>query len=236
MTLQSDAAATFLALVADADSGARQLYADYLTPRHWSLLHAASGPEALALAIGHHPNVIVSETSLPGFDGFALCELLHHDVGTSGIPFMFITADATPGNLARAQRSSAGAVLTKPCQPAEVEEAWELIAHGREICDRSQTLTRKAREQVTAAQALLDRAATQRMTLKKAHHRGDTMTPPSAPPELRCEVCDAKLEYVRSHIGGVSIKHLEQWDYYVCPAGCGRFEYRVRTRKMRKAS
>ena len=235
MTLQSDAAATFLALVADADSGARRLYADCLTPRHWSVLLADSGPEALAMAISHHPDVIVSETSLPGFDGFALCELLHIDAGTSGIPLMFITADATPGNLARAQRSGADAVLTKPCRPAKLLDAVEVLAPGGQILDRSQVLTRKASDQVAASQALLDGAATQRMTLKKAHHRGDTTTPPSAPPELRCELCDGNLDYVRSHIGGVSIKNPEQWDYYVCPASCGHFEYRVRTRKLRKA-
>ena len=187
------------------------------------------------MAIGHHPDVIVSETSLPGFDGFALCELLHIDAGTSGIPFMFITADATPGNLARAQRSGADAVLTKPCRPAKLLDAVEVLAPGGQILDRSQVLTRKASDQVAATQALLDRAATQRMTLKKAHHRGDTTTPPSAPPELRCELCDGNLDYVRSHIGGVSIKNPEQWDYYVCPASCGHFEYRVRTRKLRKA-
>ena len=34
-------------------------------------------------------------------------------------------------------------------------------------------------------------------------------------------------------IGGVSAKHAEQWDYYVCPRSCGTFQFRHRTRKVR---
>ena len=95
-------------------------------------------------------------------------------------------------------------------------------------------LTARAEQQLAAAQALLERAGAQRLTLKKAHLRGDTTTPPERPPVLRCAFCDRELQYVRSHIGGVSSKHPEQWDYFVCSFGCGEFEYRARTRKLRK--
>ena len=54
-----------------------------------------------------------------------------------------------------------------------------------------------------------------------------------APPTLRCPMCDSRLQYERSHVGGVSEKHAEQWDYYVCQAACGTFQYRQRTRKLR---
>jgi hypothetical protein len=39
--------------------------------------------------------------------------------------------------------------------------------------------------------------------------------------------------YEHSHVGGVSQRHPEQWDYYRCSA-CGRFQYRQRTRKLRR--
>jgi hypothetical protein len=54
------------------------------------------------------------------------------------------------------------------------------------------------------------------------------------PPELVCPDCDAPLAYLRSHLGGVSSKHPEQWDYYECPNQCGTFQHRTRTRKVRK--
>lgn len=43
------------------------------------------------------------------------------------------------------------------------------------------------------------------------------------------------LQYERSHIGGVSHVHAEQWDDYEC-AACGTFQYRQRTRKLRRVS
>jgi CheY-like chemotaxis protein len=224
-----------LALIVDGDLSTRQLYADCFTPHHWTVLQADTGPEGLAMAISRHPDVIVSETRLRGFDGFTLCQLLHNDVGTSGIPFLFVTADASEANVTRAQQSSADAVITKPCLPAAVLRAMAgVIARSRQVRRRSQELTEKAGQQLARAQALIERAGAQRLTLKKAHLRGDTTTPPSPPPLLRCGSCDGTLQYVRSHIGGVSSKHPEQWDYFMCPAGCGHFEYRARTRKLRK--
>jgi CheY-like chemotaxis protein len=72
------------------------------------------------------------------------------------------------------------------------------------------------------------------LTKPWAHRRGDTVNPPIAPPTLVCPLCDRPLMYRRSHVGGVSSKHSEQWDYFDCEAGCGTFQYRTRTRKLRK--
>jgi hypothetical protein len=46
--------------------------------------------------------------------------------------------------------------------------------------------------------------------------------------------CDLTLRYLRSHIGGVNARNPEQWDYFECARGCGTFQYRERTRKLRK--
>jgi len=66
--------------------------------------------------------------------------------------------------------------------------------------------------------------------------REDTTTPPNSPPDLRCPLCDQTLQYRTSHVGGVSERHREQWDYFECPNGCGDFQYRQRTRKLRNVS
>src|SRR5882724_9323311 len=56
--------------------------------------------------------------------------------------------------------------------------------------------------------------------------------PPSvAPPTLSCPLCDHRLIYERSHIGGVTRRHAEQWDDFTC-AQCGVFQYRQRTRSL----
>jgi hypothetical protein len=70
--------------------------------------------------------------------------------------------------------------------------------------------------------------------LSRTHHRHDTTAPPLTPPVLVCPSCDQPLMYQRSHVGGVSARHQEQWDYYECVAGCGSFQYRQRTRRLRR--
>jgi len=69
--------------------------------------------------------------------------------------------------------------------------------------------------------------------LSRVHERRATSVPPLAPPALVCPACDAPMTYVTSRIGGVSERHPEQWDYFVCEHGCGTFQYRQRTRKLR---
>jgi hypothetical protein len=81
-----------------------------------------------------------------------------------------------------------------------------------------------------------DPAMMKKTTLKASLRRGDTTTPPVVPPTLVCPACDRPLTYQRSHVGGVNERLKEQWDYFVCPAGCGAFQYRNRTRKLRKVS
>jgi hypothetical protein len=63
--------------------------------------------------------------------------------------------------------------------------------------------------------------------------RFDTSTPPHAVPFLVCPSCDRRLEYRKSRVGGVTSRFAEQWDEFICPATCGTFEYRHRTRKLR---
>jgi hypothetical protein len=59
------------------------------------------------------------------------------------------------------------------------------------------------------------------------------LVPPASAPHLRCALCDAPLMYQRSYVGGVTPKFSEQWDDDRCPRGCGEFQYRHRTRRVR---
>jgi len=107
---------------------------------------------------------------------------------------------------------------------------------SKELRARSRAATSTLAAQLARSEALLERsrATAKRVTMSHALHRHDTTTPPVAPPALVCPACDLPLQYARSHIGGVSERHLEQWDYYECAAGCGTFQYRERTRRLRK--
>ena len=231
----------FVALLVDRDQDTRHMYAEYLKLGNWHVDEASDGREALAKAIALHPDVIITETRLPGIDGITLCGLLRRDVTTNAIPVIFVTGDAYPADVERAMSAGGDLVLTKPCLPEDLlTRLRTVVGDSRQLRTRAAAVRVDALDRLARADDVLSRSVDtvrrhRHLTLKKAHRRGDTINPPVAPPTLVCPLCDKPLTYRRSHVGGVSSRHSEQWDYFDCEAGCGTFQYRVRTRKLRKA-
>jgi CheY-like chemotaxis protein len=214
------------------------MYGEYLRLANYEIDETADGREALAKALSRRHDVIVTETWLTGIDGYHLCALLRRDPATAQTPIVVVTGDAYEADLARAREAGATAVLVKPCLPET------LLAELRRLENRT-TVPRRDRTaelQDTGTDTIRPDASIQqphdtarkKPGLSRAHRRGDTSTPPVHPPALVCPSCDATLIYRRSHVGGVSARHQEQWDYFECPVGCGTFQYRQRTRKLRK--
>jgi CheY-like chemotaxis protein len=199
------------ALVVDPDKDTREMYAEYFQRKHWRTLTAQDGSDALAQIIRAQPSIIVTELRLPHFDGWRLVSVLKSDKSTSAIPVVVVTADVLGGSLDRAKAAGADVVLTKPCLPdALFEAAVRAVAEGQnaETSYQGRPPVRRAYARITDFHA-------------------------DAPPRLSCPKCDRELRYDRSYLGGVNL-HKEQWDYFTCRGGCGRFCYRRRTRKMRR--
>jgi hypothetical protein len=133
---------------------------------------------------------------------------------------VILTGDTFTADLDRARQSGADTVMTKPCLP---DQLFEEI---RRLARRGPTLP--ALDGIPARM--------RKASLKDPGLRRDTTAPPAAPPALFCPNCDRLLVYERSHIGGVGGRATEQWDYFNCPGGCGTFQYRSRTRKLRRIS
>jgi CheY-like chemotaxis protein len=226
-----------LALIVDHDDDTRSMYSEYLKQAGCETDEAADGPDALAKAIALRPDVIVTETRLPGINGFELCEILRRDGVTRSIPIIVVTATGDPPSTARARTAGADVVLIKPCLPDALCDEIRRVTHqSRALGGRSQGTQTKFARHLTKSGELLERSPQQRRKfMARAHERRETTTPPVAPPELICPQCDRQLFYRHSNVGGVSAHHTEQWDYYDCSAGCGVFQYRQRTRKLKKA-
>jgi CheY-like chemotaxis protein len=216
-------------LIADPDSDARGLYRASLGQRGWVVEEAGDGTEALAKAFSRRPKVIVTEARLATIDGYTLCELLRRDLETRSVPVLFLTAATYPAQFDRARLAGADAVLAKPCLPERLlrEMDW-LIEHIGELQARRTART----QQAPRLPEVLDRSTGTRATQVRARQRFVTTAPTLAPPVLFCPSCERQLAYDRSHLGGVSDRFPEQWDYYVC-VNCGTFQYRQRTRKLR---
>jgi two-component system cell cycle response regulator DivK len=216
------------------------MYAEYLKLSACEIEEAEDGREALAKAISHSPDIIVTETRLPGLTGLQLCDVLRSDAATHNIPIVFVTADAFGTDVRRAHTAGADTVLVKPCLPETLLlEIQRLMALSADLRERARQTRDKIQEQLAASERVLAKSRAhheRRLTLSRAHLRGQTVDPPDPAPTLVCPHCDQPLLYARSHVGGVSARHAEQWDYYDCPTGCGTFQYRHRTRKLRRVS
>ena len=198
-----------VALLVDGDTDTRRMYAEYLRlSSAWLVDEAADGREALAKAISQRPAVVVTETRLPGMSGFDLCQILRSDTLTATISIVVVTGDALESDIRRARMSGADTVLVKPCLPERLHaEIDRVVARGNDPGDGDVTLL-VARPQ--------------------------TDPPHFTPPAALCPACEGPMRYLRSHMGGVGRRLREQWDYFECASGCGTFQYRQRTRKLRK--
>jgi CheY-like chemotaxis protein len=214
------AAVPKLVLIAEPSMDTLDLYKTYLVPRRYVVEHAMTGPEALAKALADPPDIVIIETQLPIIDGFALCGLLRDDPKTQRLPIVMLASDPRPVELDRARRAGASAVLVKPCTP-EV-----LFAE----------LSRIDEEPPATSETRFARAAANRHARAESrrYERYMTTAPPRTPPALRCPQCDGTLQYEQSYVGGVTQKFPEQWDQFRCSSGCGIFQYRQRTRSLRR--
>lgn len=94
------------------------------------VLIATNGRDALALARGKNPDVIVSDVLMPLMDGFMLCRELRRDKTLASIPLLLYTStfmDAKDADFALAL--GATAFRLKPRDPGD------LVVHVREVLD-----------------------------------------------------------------------------------------------------
>jgi len=210
-------------LLVDRHDDTRTMYAQYLQLKGCEVEQAVDGREALVKALTRRHEGIVTETHLSGIDGYQLCELLRRDPATRRTPLVVVTSDAQHSAHDRARNAGADAVLVKPCLPETIFAELRRLTGAAVAATPLTSNDRQTGE---------PRAASKRVVLSHIHKRGDTTTPPLPPPSLLCPVCDEALVYDHSHVGGVSARNSEQWDYYECPSHCGTFEYRQRTRRV----
>jgi len=221
-----------LTLLIDRDVDTRRMYATYFELAQYRIEEAEDGREALAKAISHRPDVVITDTRLPGISGLELCSLLRNDALTRHIPIVVVTSNGLDLEVKRARMAGADTVLVKPCPPELLfDEVRRLLDVSVDL--RASAVRAREDSEEQLADALIERSE-RRLMLSRSHDRHETVQPPLPPPQLVCPRCDTPLRYERSHIGGVSIRNSEQWDYFQCVAGCGEFQYRQRTRKLRQ--
>lgn len=76
------------------DSHDLKLYLKALLEQQYHLEFASDGKTGLQKAFDHIPDIIVSDVMMPSMDGISMLNILKHDIRTSHIPVIMLTAKA----------------------------------------------------------------------------------------------------------------------------------------------
>ncbi|MFG6485547.1 DNA-binding response regulator [Roseateles sp. BYS78W] len=92
-----------------------------LLGERFALSFATDGLGGVHRAQGQRPDLILTDTCLPGVvDGFVVCRLLKADALTADIPVIFVSALTAPGDRVHGLEVGAVDYICKPLWPAEV--------------------------------------------------------------------------------------------------------------------
>lgn len=226
---QTDPFPLLSVLIVDADPDSRELYALMLSDVAHEIQLVDDGRVALARALAHPPDLLITESRIPYIAGCPLCRILRSDPTTARVPIILLTAQPSLVSADHARSVGANAVLLKPFL---MDAFIQTIKHVLDACAADgadpDPISGVDRNVGTAMARTRQRS---RSSMKShSYERYVTTLPPRVPPPLRCPTCDCALVYVRSQVGGVSATNPEQWDLFECPANCGSFEYRQRTK------
>lgn len=100
-------------LLVEDDKSLREIYSVRLLAEGYTLISSGDGEEALAVAIGEKPNLIVSDVMMPKISGFEMLDLLRSNDSTKNIPIIMLTALSSEKQRERGNRLGADRYLIK---------------------------------------------------------------------------------------------------------------------------
>jgi two-component system cell cycle response regulator DivK len=126
-----------LILLVEDDALSLKLMKDVLEAQGYQVARATNGPEGLAAAREHLPDLVVMDIGLPGMDGVEVTRTLKADASVGAIPVLAVSAYAMPGDEARMREAGCDGFMTKPLRFAEfVAEVDRLLAARLPLSER----------------------------------------------------------------------------------------------------
>lgn len=109
----------------------RQMYAEFLSVL-FEVVSAADGSQALEIMRAAPPDLLITDLSLPGMDGFELVALIRKDPVMGTIPIICLSGYGGFTHEQRARDAGCDRILQKPCMPdALADIALELLLASR---------------------------------------------------------------------------------------------------------
>ncbi len=127
-------------LIVDDNLLDRKALTCFLKPLGYAIRSAASGKEALSVAVAEPPDLIILDIVLPEMDGFEVCERLKSMPETSEIPVLCTTALTTIDANQRALECGAEGFITKPFNKILIEAYVKAFVRMKQINDERKNL------------------------------------------------------------------------------------------------
>jgi DNA-binding NarL/FixJ family response regulator len=118
-------------LVVDDDATLRKILQNSLEQKGYQVTAVSSAQDGLASFNQDVPDIIVSDVSMPGIDGFEFCRQLRSQPSGKLIPFIFLSAKNELNDRVQGHTIGADSYLTKPF------EMKELLANIEALIERS---------------------------------------------------------------------------------------------------
>ena len=162
-------------LIVDGDPRNRRVLEVSLRKAGFSITPAESAEEALEFLDHAEPDLIISDTRLPGDDGFSFCTKVKENDRWAAIPFIFLTSAKAIEDKVRGLELGVDDYLTKPIYIKEITTrvAMLLQRKQRERLERKDARTKFSGQ--LADMAVVDLLQTIEISRKSgtitAHHR-----------------------------------------------------------------
>lgn len=100
--------------------------------KHFKILEASNGKEALCLLHGETADIILSDVKMPEMDGFQLCEAIKKDINFSHIPVVLLTAKSEVESREIGIELGADSYISKPFNMNLVSLRLQKMVENRE--------------------------------------------------------------------------------------------------------
>lgn len=109
-------------LIADDEPGVR-LTVTRMLEQDYTVLEATDGDEAVGIARGERPALILMDLMMPAMDGYTACSAIKADPEIKVIPVIILTAIGHELNKKFAAEMGADGYITKPFTIEELKDA-----------------------------------------------------------------------------------------------------------------
>ena len=208
-------------LVADDDAWILRMVATVLEKRGYSVETAVDGEDALARALAHPPDLLITDVMMPKVDGWSLVRQLRSHAELAMLPVIFLTALSSEDDRIRGFRLGADDYVTKPFRFEELD-----LRVAKTLRRTAQTV-QETREQINGSglRGDLSQVGLSSLLVLIEMERKTGLLQLRAPEGVSAQILVRNGKVVHARLDGLDEPVDAECVYYLLTWGAGEFEF-----------